>query len=702
MKEIGQAALGYVQQGLPILPCHQTRAGQCTCYRGPECEHPGKHPRTQHGILDATTNPERVRQWWALWPAANIAMRTGGHFVVLDIDARSNGFRTLSQLEAKHGALPQTLTVKTGGGGEHRHFHANRKLRSVTLGPGVELKAEGASVILPPSVTTKLYEWVNHLPRAALPDWLADLAKARATPTQPGGSGEAEIPEGNRHNTLVSLAGSMRRRGMTAEGILAALREENRKRCSPPLGEWEIENIAKSMGKYPVNDTEPKHLTDLGNAERLVAHHGNDIRFCPQRGWLVWDGARWAPDETGAIFRLAEETVRSIYAEAATETDSDKRKAIGSWAKASESDGRIQAMVRLAQYAAGMAVLAKELDTDPWILNCTNGTIDLRTGELRPARREDLVSKTTGVRYDPQSVCPKFLEFLMEIMNGKAGLIEYLQRAMGYGLTGVTVEQVLHLLYGTGANGKTTLLETLRAAMGDYALQADAHAFLVHRNERISNDMARLAGARLVSAVEVERGCQLAEVLVKVVTGQDTVTARFLHHEFFEFKPTFKLFLGVNHKPVIRGTDLAIWRRIRLVPFTVTIPPDKQDRRLAEKLRGELPGILAWMVQGCLRWQRDGLAAPSEVIAATETYRCEMDTLSDFLAECCIQNRQAEAAAGRLYAAYRSWAEQRGEAPLAQRNFGLALSERGFVPDRLAGGTRIWRGIGLKGEACPP
>ena len=459
-------------------------------------------------------------------------------------------------------------------------------------------------------------------------------------------------------------------------------------------GQWldlqQAKDVSEEIAECATNRT-----TDLGNARRLVGRHGQDIRFCHSRGkWLVWLGTRWAWDNSGDIDRRAKDTVGAIYQEAAKEADADRRIRLAKWAASSESDVRLRAMVSLAKSEPGVPVVPCELDADLWQLNCLNGTLDLRTGELRPHRLEDYCTKQVPVNYYPRAACPTWRGFLNRIMDENTGLIDYLQRAVGYALTGNTREQVLFMLYGTGANGKTTFLEPIKVCLADYSRQADFSTFLARAGDPIRNDIARLAGARFVCAVEAEGGKHLSEALVKSITGEDTVSARFLYGEFFEFRPQFKLFLATNHKPVIKGTDTAMWRRIRLIPFTVTIPPQQQDRELLGKLHAELPGILAWAVRGCLSWQRNGLGTPKDVVDATKDYQDEMDSLGDFLTECCDVGAGAEVAAGELYKAYTAWSEAQGEHPLGKRNFGSRLAERGFTRSRTMAG-RLWEGITL-------
>jgi len=435
--------------------------------------------------------------------------------------------------------------------------------------------------------------------------------------------------------------------------------------------------------------------TDMGNGQRMATWHGHQIRYCAKLGaWLVWDGKRWAVDELSRIEWIAKRTVMGIYSEAGRCTDEAIRQEIAKWARASESGKGRREMIAAARSEPGIPILPDALDSDPMLLNVNNGLLNLRTGELMPHKQDALVTKLAPVDFDPIAECPQWIMFLARIMDNNNDMIAFLQRAVGYTLTGDVSERALFILYGTGDNGKSTFLETVRAMMGDYAMSAEAKTLMRHDRGAASGDIARLKGARLVTASESEHGDKLAEALIKQLTGGDRRVARLLYSNEFEYTPTDKLWLGTNHKPEISGTDPAIWNRVKLIPFSVTIPKAEQDTHLKDKLSTELPGILKWAVRGCLKWQKDGLQIPEPVRAATEDYKLDSDTLGRFIADCCIVHANAKGTLKDLYDDYMEWCVDNGEPNLTKRDFSAALVERGHTKRKGTGNKVEFGGLG--------
>ena len=332
------------------------------------------------------------------------------------------------------------------------------------------------------------------------------------------------------------------------------------------------------------------------------------------------------------------------------------------------------------------------LDRSPWLLNCRNGTLDLQKQTLKPHDPADYLTKLCLVDFNSDAKCPTWERFLAEIFNGAQSLIAYLQRLAGYWLTGLTTEHALPVLWGNGANGKSTLINALFDVLGpDYSGKANRDLLVVARGDKHPTALAWLHGKRFVAALETGEGARLDEVLIKELTGGDLVTARRMREDFWTFQPTHKIALATNHKPQVRGQDHAIWRRLRLIPFTVCFMEDKQDKLLGQKLRAESAGILTWMVQGCALWQQHGLQDPPEVLAATKDYQAEQDLLGAFLAERCTEFPDYQIKASELYAAYKAWSEQGGEYVLSNRRFCMALREKGFESSRSGG---LWfRGL---------
>jgi putative DNA primase/helicase len=440
-------------------------------------------------------------------------------------------------------------------------------------------------------------------------------------------------------------------------------------------------------------------LTDTGNAQRFVVYHGHEARYVHAwKRWLVWEGRRWAADDSGAAVQMTKDTAQGIYHDAANVCDPEQAKELGRHASRSLSRERRLAMLALAQSEPGVPLSADQLDQDPWLLNVANGTLDLRTGVLRDHDPADLITKLAPVEYRSYADRPIWDAFLDRITGGSRELAGYLQRSVGYSLTGMTSERALFVLHGVGRNGKSTFVEAVHAILGDYATVASVEMLMAKQyGGGIPNDVAALKGARFVSASEAEQGRRLAEAQIKRLTGGDTVTARFLYGEPFTFRPQFKLWLATNHKPDIRGTDKGIWDRIRLVPFTVRIPEDEVDRELAHKLRGELPGILAWAMEGCLEWQRQRrLSEPPAVVAATAGYQQEMDVLAAFIEDQCDESRAATVTVKALYAAYVEWCKENGEYAVKSSQLSRQLRERGLLEPKHARAGNYWAGIGLR------
>ncbi len=706
-----EAALAYAAERLAVLPCNPAT----------------KAPLTRHGHKDAMTDVDQVEAWWRRWPDALIGMATGSVSGVMVLDADSLEAVAELQILAEEAGepLPATFTVRTHRG---RHYHFKLPANTLIAGSNgklagrLDVKAEGGYVIMPPSPHPAggRYEVINHSPVAPLPAWLVrrltenrnghgpilaarEISALRAVLLYRGYLADLRrAPEGER-NTLLNLTAWFAGRVApalppeTPDEIKAAARERG-------LDDREVEATFRSgweAGRQtPLILVNSPNRTDLGNAQRLVLRHSANLRYVPHwRTWLFWDGKRWRKDETGEIQRFARETVKSIYSEAGEKSDETDRKNLARWAASSEFETRLRALVSLAQAEPGIPVTPAELDTEPFLLNCLNGTLDLQAGKLREHRREDLITKLVPVEYDPQARCPRFERFLSEIMGGKAHMVAYCQRLFGYCLTGSTRERSFYLFHGSGDNGKTTLIEIMKLVLGEYAGTAEFATFLEQRTERVRDDFADLAGARLVSGVEVPANRQLAEALLKQLTGgEDQIKARHLYSKYFKYKPQYKIVLVGNHKPMIRGTDNAIWNRVHLIPFEVVIPKKRQDRELLSKLRPESPGILAFAVQGCLGWQQRGLDPPQEVLAATAAYREEMDTLGAFLAECCVLDPNAQVTVGGLYEIYVGWCGSSYR--LSRQSFGRQLKSRGFTQGRRhKGGNRYWIGLGLLAEA---
>ena len=475
-------------------------------------------------------------------------------------------------------------------------------------------------------------------------------------------------------------------------------------------------NLQKLVGKkFDANDPPSNlplapssgsnfNLTDLGNAKRLVRTFGLDIRYCSTHSaWYIYDGKRWEFDMNGAIQRCAKSTVGLIFGEANAETDRRKQQALERHALRSESSRSLNAMVSVASTEIEVCVSSDRLDADPWLFNVANGTLDLRTGRLSEHDRTDLITKISPVKWDVNAKCPVWDEFIMYAMEEDEEVVEFLHRFFGYCLTGLVTEQVLLFMEGTGGNGKTTALLALMYVLGDYAIQGAPGLLMSKHNESHPTEVADLEGARFVANAEVEKGKPFAEALIKQLTGSDPIRARKMRQDFYQFDPTHKLCIAANHRPIIKGNDEGIWRRVLRIPWKRKIPAAKKDPFLLKKLQAEAPGILYKLVEGCLAWQSKGLVPPEKVTLATNEYREEMDVLAEFMEDRCILGPSFTVVKKQLYTDYVEWCEEIKQRPQSYSLFNRQLSERDFqskVSSQYVNGkkhsVRVWKGMTLR------
>jgi P4 family phage/plasmid primase-like protien len=427
-------------------------------------------------------------------------------------------------------------------------------------------------------------------------------------------------------------------------------------------------------------------LTEVGNAHRFVDKHHNLLRFDHRAGaWYIWDGKRFQIDNDGLVYEMAQIVVKDIakdvaFVDANTKEGDSIRDAITKWSKKSQTRAALSNLIFLAAQGTVLATTIEKFDADPYSINTKSATLNIRDWTGSDHLPEAMHSKLIDIDYDDDATCPRWEAFLDEIFLGDKELIEFIQRAVGYSLTGLTSEQCLFFAYGTGKNGKSIFFNVMEMLFGDYYQKAPAEMLMIRRNEGIPNDIARLRGARFVVASELAENGRFNEAKIKDLTGGDIISARFLHGEFFEFRPVHKLWIYGNHKPIISGTDKGIWRRLKLIPFEYTVPDDKvvPQEQLLDSFRQELPGILAWAVDGCIKWKESGLNKPKRITDATEEYKEDMDILGNFLAANVADKQGAQLTNKELYAKYKEWTTENGDYPISGKKMAKILKERGW------------------------
>jgi len=700
MKDISQKEYikYYLLGGLKIIPCVSN----------------DKRPIISGWKEKATTDKQVINNWWDKYPDANIGLPTGkdNNLVVVDVDVKNDagGMGSLKQLEDECGKF-DTLMVHSPSGGRHYYFkypeHEEYIKGPVNFRPGIDIRADGNLIIAPgSSIDGNPYEFEDEDAQIAeLPQKLLEILTSDNTIhksnyvsdfTSPISEVIYGVEKGGRNDSIFKFASRLRGIDMPYEEAINQVVVAARN-CTPALSESEAIRCLDSAWKYEPNklDTE-KHLTELGNAKRLVEQYGDDIRYVTEfKKWLYWDGMRWCFDEDGHTYRLTKDTVLSIYEEAAKESDMNRRQNISQHAIKSESRYAIDAAVKLAETEAGVPISQSQLDQDHLLLGVNNGVIDLRTGGLLLNNKKDFITQKAFVDYMPQAKCPLWMSFLEQVTNNDQDLIDYLKMIVGYSLTGNTSEEILFFFHGFGSNGKGVFIDTIETLMGDYAKKTSVATLMSKGKTGADDNLARLRGSRYVTTTETEEYTRFNESLLKTLTGEDIITARKLYGNTFQYKPSFKLWIVGNHKPFIKGDDYGIWRRIKLIPFEVRISKEKRDRKLREKLKSELSGILNWAIEGCIQWQEKGLITPQRVEDATNEYRSDMDIIKSWMDDCCDPKATAysESTARELYDSFRQWSQDNGERyVMNQRQFSMKLQEHGFEKKHTRNGS-VYLGI---------
>lgn len=713
------AALELADNGLRLHPCN----GKEAIFKGWQNK--------------ASADQRTVSGWFSTYTDHNIAIATGAGsgIVVLDVDG-PEGLKSL----ATFGITPDdTLAVKTSRGFhlyfQHPGFNVSNSASKI--GRGLDIRGDGGYVMAPPSVhpSGHIYTWHNaerfDWPLVKpIPSQLLALIK-NGTRREERTAKREKIEKGGRNVYLTSVVGGFWARGLSESATRKNAHTTNKEMCTPPLAESEVDVIVDSITAKPGGDMlilDSKH-SELNYAHRMVLHHGGNIHYViGMNRWYVWNGQHWEEDDTShvAMRRRVIEMLEATYLAANTITNSDDTERIRlqnnfrDQVKFKQTLRAIDAIIGLTAAQPGVAKYPDEFDKDEYLFNVQNGTIDLRTGQIRPSDPTDLITMVAPVTHDPEADCPRWKRFLPEIFpvipptpadpdddddTGDPGrseeeaqaIIGYIQRLIGYGLTGSVIEQIIAFFYGIGKNGKSTILETQAALMGPYWKKTRTQNLMQRRDSGIPNEIAALRGARTVVANEINQGGKLDESIVKDLTGNDSITARRLYGEPFTFKPTFTLIMYGNHKPIIDGSDEGIWRRVHLVPFTYTVPDELRERDLGDKLRDELPGILNWAIQGALDWQRTGLNPPASIIAATNVYREEMDSIGRFIEVCCSNDDDEKIIIDDLYQAYRNYSTKLGTFAKSKQNFGEDLSKHGIKKKK--SNSKIYRtGITLNQE----
>jgi putative DNA primase/helicase len=632
----------------------------------------------------ATTDEQTIRLWAAQYRDCNWGIATGqkSGIVVVDIDPKSGGDASWNYLIGEHGDI-KTPMVRTGSGGLHYYFRYPQKIEirnsSGRVGRGIDVRGEGGQVVAPGSLhpNGNVYEWIvtpEQAQLADLPKWLLELIKSEPGDFTPVGG---HLERGNRNDSIYHAALALARQGVQQEFVMSSVMKWLQDEGQSDMDEDEvlttIESAFATAKKRPI---EVNDRSDTLNAELLISTYGQDLIYVSGIGWFHWNGKVWEQDLDDAVVAqlfigcmkaLRDDAARKIAS--ATDKNAAREAAVlAQWAVRSMSAGAIKSAIEIASTFGQVRRRPEDIDgiNTLWLLNCNNGTIDLKTGQLREHRKTDFITKMVPIDYDPAAKAPFWEETLALIFEGHPELVTYMQRALGYSITASQDERCFFICWGeSGANGKSTILETIQDIVGPGYSQMSDMVVITSQitDNRVSSSLAKLQGARFVSMNEAEENQRLSEALVKQITGGDTVQACYKYKNPFEYRPVFKLWVRTNERPIIRSQTNAIWDRVKLIPFDKSIPKDRRLPRseVDVRLRAEAGGILTWLVNGCIAWLQHGLEDPEIVKAAVQGYRTDSDVVKQFAEECMESGTSVRVKTADVYQAFVAWCKEGGE-----------------------------------------
>lgn len=728
----------YVGLNLNVLLVHGLLNGECTCGNA-NCSSPGKHPLHSNGVYGATKDLSWLEAQYNAFPHSNVAIAAGrdSGIVFLDLD-------TPEAIEAvRKMGVPPTWKFSTGKGEQHIFKYPTIQdelyvQNAVQIAPGIDIRSDGGYSVVPPSkhYSGRQYEWglaPESTPIMDIPSWLYDkliIKNKSASSNNTQLTEHAQIQtEGGRNDYLFKVGTSMRAARFSGEEIRLVLLERNTRSCSPPLPDSEVNDIIDSIiqryapgiqdemsekvreklgdiDKLPtILLTSP--LSDSGNSECLVDLFGQDFRSCramtktkaESKGIFHWNNSIWEEDVRRELRNCALWTARGRKTISANAETVEERRRLYKFANDSENIGRLESMCELASTNPAVAVKESVWDTDPLKISVTNGTLNLKTGEFEEPSREDFITKQSKVVYDETQECPIWEKTLEEVFSDNPEIIPYLQRVFGYCLTGLTDEHLMWFWYGGGANGKSTILNTIKALMGDLGATTSFSTFDTKNDNGRNDGLAELRGKRFVAASEGEQGRSIAEAKIKLVVSNDEVSCRFLFNNLFTYRPTYKVILASNHLPEIKGTDKGIWRRVHLVPFNQTFEGDARDQDLEKKLLGELSGILNWCLKGLQDfWERGGVDPPAIVLYSTRNLETRSDLFQQWFEERLTPKEESVLRRSFAYLDYRTYLRTSGEHPIAKIAWTSRMEEMGVEFGTKVRGDYSVRGWRLDSE----